>query len=190
MISQDVIPPYGLSFYKPSTLWPPPPDDITITVHETLRSRIREAVGLATDLKSKARSRSKSAHGPRSSRSCSQSRSRPASPSIAPDDAQDVRLPQTGQTLHLGSMASLPTPAASVRDQTIHCVTEKGEKLSIQEQIHLYTPNYMLAHPLVSPAVSYLGGLPPLFIIAGDAEVLRDEIIFLYEHAILCSGRH
>jgi acetyl esterase/lipase len=35
-----------------------------------------------------------------------------------------------------------------------------------------------LKHPLVSPALSYLGGLPPLLFIAGDREVLRDEIIY------------
>lgn len=33
--------------------------------------------------------------------------------------------------------------------------------------------------PLVSPAMGYLGGLPPLLIIASDAEVLRDEIVYV-----------
>ena len=36
-----------------------------------------------------------------------------------------------------------------------------------------------MGHPLVSPALGYLGGLPPLFVVAGDKEVLRDEIIFM-----------
>jgi acetyl esterase/lipase len=36
-----------------------------------------------------------------------------------------------------------------------------------------------MGHPLVSPALGYLGGLPPLFVVASDKEVLRDEIIFM-----------
>jgi acetyl esterase/lipase len=32
--------------------------------------------------------------------------------------------------------------------------------------------------PTRQPGLSYLGGLPPLFFIAGDKEVLRDEIIY------------
>ena len=69
---------------------------------------------------------------------------------------------------------------SGIRDQTVTCITTAGEKISIRDQIHLYTPNYMLTHPLISPVVSYLGGLPPMFVIAGDGEVLRDEIIYMY----------
>jgi alpha/beta hydrolase fold len=42
--SKDVIPYYGLSLHKPSTLWPPPPEGITNKVHETLKNRIRGVV--------------------------------------------------------------------------------------------------------------------------------------------------
>ena len=51
--------------------------------------------------------------------------------------------------------------------------------LKVEEQIHMYAPNYLLDHPLVSPVMSYLGGLPPLLVIAGDGEVLRDEIMYM-----------
>lgn len=41
-----------------------------------------------------------------------------------------------------------------------------------------------LPHPLVSPLLhASLGGLPPLYILAGDGECLRDEIIFLAHRA-------
>lgn len=41
-----------------------------------------------------------------------------------------------------------------------------------------------LTHPLVSPVLQgSLGNLPPLYIIAGDGEVLRDEIIYLAHKA-------
>ena len=56
--------------------------------------------------------------------------------------------------------------------------TADGEDIEVAEQVQLYAPNGLLKHPLVSPALSYLGGLPPLLFIAGDKEVLRDEIIY------------
>lgn len=41
-----------------------------------------------------------------------------------------------------------------------------------------------LSHPLVSPILQgSLGNLCPLYIIAGDREVLRDEIIYLAHKA-------
>ena len=54
-----------------------------------------------------------------------------------------------------------------------------GKAVTVDKQLQFYTPNNLILHPLVSPALGYLGGLPPLFIMAGDKEVLRDEIIFL-----------
>ena len=53
-----------------------------------------------------------------------------------------------------------------------------GNSFGITRQIQLYTTNELLKHPLVSPVLAYLGGLPPLFVIASDREVLRDEIIY------------
>uniref|UniRef100_A0A1D1YLP9 AB hydrolase superfamily protein C4A8.06c n=2 Tax=Anthurium amnicola TaxID=1678845 RepID=A0A1D1YLP9_9ARAE len=47
-------------------------------------------------------------------------------------------------------------------------------------RVHFYAPNEGLAIPYVSPMLAdSLGGLPPLFLIAGDGERLRDEIIYL-----------
>ena len=55
-----------------------------------------------------------------------------------------------------------------------------GETLDVESQIQLYAPNNLISHPLISPCGAYLGGLPPLFFIAGDQEVLRDEIIYTW----------
>lgn len=72
-----------------------------------------------------------------------------------------------------------PLPSVDSTDsQTISLVTKSGEVLKIEQQVHMYTQNNLLIHPLVSPALTYLGGLPPLLIIASDKEVLRDEIIY------------
>lgn len=55
-----------------------------------------------------------------------------------------------------------------------------GQQIEIMEQIQMYTTNSLLAHPLVSPAMqASLGGLPPLLIMVGGGEILRDEQIYL-----------
>ncbi|KAL0570091.1 hypothetical protein V5O48_011866 [Marasmius crinis-equi] len=56
--------------------------------------------------------------------------------------------------------------------------------LELRSQIQHYATNEQLSHPLVSPILqSTLGNLPPLYIMAGDGEVLRDEIIHLAHRA-------
>ena len=76
----------------------------------------------------------------------------------------------------VASTASLPVFLDA--DQSFSSQTATGETIKVTQQIQLYAPNGLLKHPLVSPAHSYLGGLPPLLFIAGDREVLRDEIIY------------
>ncbi|KAF8514646.1 lipase/ esterase [Hysterangium stoloniferum] len=58
-----------------------------------------------------------------------------------------------------------------------------GETLQTRNPIQFYCPNNLLLHPLISPVLSYLGGLPPLMIIASDKEVLRDEMVYLAHKA-------
>ncbi|KAF4125566.1 Acetyl esterase/lipase [Geosmithia morbida] len=59
-------------------------------------------------------------------------------------------------------------------------VTIDGEEVRIKDQIQLYTTNELLDHPLVSPVLQpTLGGLPPLLIMTGGGEILRDEQIYL-----------
>jgi acetyl esterase/lipase len=54
-----------------------------------------------------------------------------------------------------------------------------GQRIEIKEQIQIYTTNELLAHPLVSPVMQpTLGGLPPLLIMVGGGEILRDEQIY------------
>ncbi|CAK7272449.1 hypothetical protein SEPCBS57363_005135 [Sporothrix epigloea] len=63
----------------------------------------------------------------------------------------------------------------------LRLVADDGNtEITVDEQIQLYTTNNMLAHPLVSPALQpTLGGLPPLLIIAGGGELLRDEQMYI-----------
>ena len=117
----------------------------------------------------------------------SKSGSKESRPTLAPPDSEDHVVPadSSGRTLHLGSTTSLPAVDPTVRTQTVTMHTKSGEVLTIEDQIHMYAPNYLLPHPLVSPVVSYLGGLPPLLVIASDREVLRDEIIYMRVYLIL-----
>lgn len=59
-----------------------------------------------------------------------------------------------------------------------------GKLVTIKDQIQLYATNEQISHPLVSPVVAgSLGGLCPLFIMCGGAELLRDEIIYVAHKA-------
>ncbi|KAK7057586.1 Abhydrolase-3 domain-containing protein [Favolaschia claudopus] len=155
----DVIPEYGLSFQKPSSLWPPPPDDMSRKVHASLRTWIRHT------FKDDPRP-STPPPGPASAVASTTSLAVPEPP-ISASRRQSV------ESLDMGATTPLP------RDSEIITFTaNSGEELRIDRQVHMYTQNSSLTHPLISGALSYLGGLPPLLIIASDKEVLRDEIIY------------
>lgn len=59
-----------------------------------------------------------------------------------------------------------------------------GRMVPIKDQIQMYTTNQLISHPLVSPALQpSLGGLPPLLIMTGGGEILRDEQIYIAHKA-------
>ncbi|KAG8893731.1 hypothetical protein FRB99_001780, partial [Tulasnella sp. 403] len=70
-----------------------------------------------------------------------------------------------------------------IEPQKVQVVVER-QLLEIRSQIQLYATNAQITHPLASPLLnSSLGGLCPLYIIAGSHEVLRDEIVYLAHRA-------
>ena len=59
-----------------------------------------------------------------------------------------------------------------------------GKMMAIKDQIQMYTTNQLISHPLVSPVLQpSLGGLPPLLILTGGGEILKDEQIYLAHKA-------
>ena len=90
------------------------------------------------------------------------------------DDHEDDNVP--GMPTNVGAI-DLPS-VGNKADQTIRLETKSGEMLTVEYQLQFYTPNSLIFHPLVSPVLSYLGGLPPLLFIASEKEALRDEIIY------------
>ncbi|KAK4105177.1 alpha/beta-hydrolase [Parathielavia hyrcaniae] len=92
--------------------------------------------------------------------------------------AQKKEMP--GQHGETAEQKGIPT-AKDVAEAT-HRLTFliDGEQVEVKEQIQMYTTNELLAHPLVSPIMQpTLGGLPPLLIMVGGGELLRDEQIYL-----------
>ncbi|KAL1746689.1 Alpha/Beta hydrolase protein [Schizophyllum fasciatum] len=155
----DVIPDFGLSFQKPSTLWPPPSADITSRVHAGLRHRIRQVFH---------------SHGD------------PGGVRRAESRISREYLDEDGPALSPGGVEmgrTTPLPALDQDTEVVMLRTKSGEELSLDRQVHLYTQNSLIGHPLVSPALSYLGGLPPLLFIVSDKEVLRDEDIYTAHRA-------
>ncbi|KAJ2892006.1 AB hydrolase superfamily [Zalerion maritima] len=83
----------------------------------------------------------------------------------------------TNGTKDDGDETTQPTGDSSRRCMKINLGTKET---TLKEQLQMYTTNDMLSHPLVSPVLqATLGGLPPLFIMVGGGEILRDEQIYL-----------
>ncbi|KAJ4483550.1 hypothetical protein J3R30DRAFT_3285414 [Lentinula aciculospora] len=174
----DVIPPYGLSLHKPSTLWPPPDEELAGRVRTGLRQRVRAVFKGEADPNSSVLTLGLSALEPH--------------PNTSDTNANSYLLntgdASNGMPINVGATTPLPLPNSSASSanpfdsnsahESIIFKAQNGEVLSIQQQIQLYTTNALLGHPLVSPALGYLGGLPPLMMIIGDREVLRDEGIY------------
>ena len=83
---------------------------------------------------------------------------------------------------------AVPEPLAHLYSEPITIPMEdkhdENVNIELRQQIQLYATNAQLYHPLCSPILQgSLGGLPPLYILAGDSEVLRDEIIYLAHRA-------
>jgi acetyl esterase/lipase len=73
-------------------------------------------------------------------------------------------------------------PAHVPHHQAVPQVALDGQIVEVRDQIQLYAANFQLGHPLVSSALSpSLGGLCPLLIQVGGAELLSDEQIY-YAH--------
>lgn len=76
---------------------------------------------------------------------------------------------------------SSPTANDIVESSRTHLTVEiDGETVVVKEQIQMYANNDLISHPLVSPIMqATLGGLPPIAIMVGGGECLRDEQIYL-----------
>lgn len=175
----DIIPPYGF-IHKPSTLWP---INATKPITKDQQGKanadddepsrkvpvgVDEDVGTTRDAEPTAR---KSAVGGK----------------LQSTRGGEHEFNQTPPTrAHTSAPNGIPPAPELLYSEpiTIHRTDSSKEAIELREQIQLYATNDQLTHPLCSAVLSgSLGGLPPLYILAGDAEVLRDEIIYLAHRA-------
>ena len=104
-------------------------------------------------------------------------------PSVLDKDTSGDYIPPQG--FHYRPSALWPPPEGEEADVIA------AEGLVIKEQIQLYAPNHLLRHPLVSPCLQdSLGGLCPLLVTCGGAELLRDEAIYIAHKAAQSGGRY
>ncbi|KAI0408486.1 Alpha/Beta hydrolase protein [Xylaria palmicola] len=89
---------------------------------------------------------------------------------------------QSRESDHLSGVKD-PDVKASIESRaetTFLSIYIDAKEVILKDQIQLYTTNELLSHPLVSPILQpSLGGLPPLLIMTGGGEILRDEQIYL-----------
>ncbi|SPO21988.1 uncharacterized protein UTRI_01978_B [Ustilago trichophora] len=171
----DIIPPYGF-IHKPSTLWP------------------INATPPVSEEKKQEKGKSDSEQEPR--------RKVPVGVEEDNNDRKDDTEPAARKSQDGGNLTSSrvsvesksapahkngvpPAPDLLWSDPiNIHRSDASKDDIELREQIQLYATNDQLTHPLCSAVLSgSLGGLPPLYILAGDAEVLRDEIVYLAHRA-------
>ncbi|OQE00478.1 hypothetical protein PENVUL_c051G05857 [Penicillium vulpinum] len=157
----DYVPAYGFR-HKPSSAWPPPnADDIL-----EMKRISRQPIVTAEDVK-------KAIPQPNST----------AEETAIRGYTVHENTPPPAEPAYPG-LQQAPNPASlHAEPDNIHVVLE-GETVELKDQIQLYTTNQLMSHPLVSPVLQpSLGGLPPLQILSGGGEVLRDEQFYVAHKA-------
>ncbi|TKA65054.1 hypothetical protein B0A55_12032 [Friedmanniomyces simplex] len=154
----DYIPPHGFH-HKPSMAWPPPQSDGIKRAGTMFEQPHSDAVELPVmdDIDMRKRKKRKGEKGEEE------------------DDDERPSMQGNGKARTYNALPSMGENLSIVLD---------GKNVEIKEQIQLYAPNDLLSHPLVSPAMQpSLGGLPPMLIQVGGAELLRDEQIYVAHKA-------
>lgn len=191
-----------LTQQKPSSLWPPPPPELTQDVQTRIANKAKLAIekmkahvvhgneseqqptsaaGIETSdppLLWKTRS-SESIHtsDPEAAGKLEKLLKRKKEHGEQPEDPSIVN-PNCYARLSDGGISASRAGPTLAQSPDVLRLPAYGERIAIDTQIQLYATNAQLCHPFVSPVLGYLGGLPPIYVLAGDSEVLRDEIIY------------
>ena len=156
----DFLPPYSF-MHRPSTAWPPPSTDEIGIVRKSAKE-ILQHLNSPPVLDS----------GNLENHAIEGYFAQQAEAAVTPGPLEYVPPPQ-------------PSKGEHYIDPEIPMTLEvDGRYVQVKDQIHMYTTNHMLNHPLVSPVLQpSLGGLPPMLIVTGGGEMLRDEQIYLAHKA-------
>lgn len=157
----DYIPPHGFR-HKPSTAWPPPNADEILKIKklshkpDTTAKDVNETVPAPNSNAEETAVHGYTLHEKKS---------------VAPGHA------------YPGMQQSSDPNTVNAEPDNIHVVLE-GNTVELKDQIQMYTTNQLISHPLVSPILQpSLGGLPPLQILSGGGEMLRDEQFYVAHKA-------
>ncbi|KLJ05767.1 hypothetical protein EMPG_09325 [Blastomyces silverae] len=161
----DYIPPYGF-MHRPSIAWPPPSsDELDAITKAGEAARVDGSLRTSSPISSSAKDATAARRG-----------SYGRTPSV------NSRATSVGGPSYASSI-SQPHDIFHNRNRPLE-VEIDGELVELKDQIHMYTTNELLSHPLVSPVLQpSLGGLPPMLVLTGGAELLRDEQIYLAHKA-------
>lgn len=158
----DYIPPYGF-LQRPSPSWPPPNSDDMLAIEEGLVKKLVTQDG--------------GSHPQESEADAVQGFHVDNNP---PPGTQNDNA-ATGTVTNDGTGPDANTVPGPRHNLSIMI---DGKLVEIKDQIQMYASNQLISHPLVSPILQpSLGGLPPLLIMVGGGEMLRDEQIYLAHKA-------
>ncbi|TVY85323.1 AB hydrolase superfamily protein [Lachnellula suecica] len=156
----DYIPPHGFH-QKPSPSWPPPTTDDMLAIEESMVKKLATKEHVTPQGEADAVQGFHVDHN------------------LAPGTQNDTAA--TGTTTNDGTGPAANTVPGSGHDLSIMI---DGNLVQIKDQIQMYASNQLMSHPLVSPILQpSLGGLPPLLIMVGGGEMLRDEQIYVAHKA-------
>ncbi|KXG49519.1 Alpha/beta hydrolase fold-3 [Penicillium griseofulvum] len=157
----DYIPAYGFR-HKPSPAWPPPNADDILEI----KRMSHQPIVTPEDVK-------KAIPQPNST----------AEETAIRGYTVHENTPALAEPAYPG-LQQAPSPASlHAEPDNIHVVLD-GKTVELKDQIQLYTTNQLMSHPLVSPVLQpSLGGLPPLHILSGGGETLRDEQFYVAHKA-------
>ncbi|TVY37128.1 AB hydrolase superfamily protein [Lachnellula occidentalis] len=158
----DYIPPHGFH-QKPSPSWPPPNTDDMLAMEEQIVKKLVTDEHVSFPQESEA----DAVQGFHVNQH--------------PDAGTQNDTAATGTATNDGTGLAANTVPGPGHDLSIMI---DGKLVEIKDQIQMYASNQLMSHPLVSPVLQpSLGGLPPLLIMVGGGEMLRDEQIYLAHKA-------
>ena len=158
----DYIPAHGF-MQRPSPSWPPPNADEMEQVAQAHPHIDRQHPNSAE--KEQGNADAKAVY-------------RSAVPRECGSEAKTLKDPAKVSDRHVQSASTNP---GDVQNLSIEI---DGTLTMLEDQTQMYATNQLISHPLVSPVLQpSLGGLPPLLVLSGGGEILRDEQIYLAHKA-------
>lgn len=163
----DYIPAHGF-MQRPSMAWPPPNTD---DMESIAKGAVEKLVKSDLPRKSTQQERTDA--------------NETAMQGLLVRDMNGNENPKTNEANPAGTAGAGERPGDTIPGPGRNLSIMIDQKLvEIKDQIQMYTTNQLIAHPLVSPVMQpSLGGLPPLLILTGGGEILRDEQIYLAHKA-------